>query len=56
MSVQYLKHTRTLFGLTILLNQLKLNNFQDRVNMLQGTCVLGVYCLFLDNAREMFGS
>ena len=33
--------------------QLKLQNFKDRVNMDWGTCEL---CLFLDNAREMFGS
>ena len=38
MSVHCLNHTGT-----ILLDQLKLQNNQDRVNMLQRTCVLGVY-------------
>merc|ERR1711954_130292 len=49
MSVQCLNHTGTIVCLTILLNKIKLQHFQDRVNM-------GLGCLFLDNAKELFGS
>ena len=41
MSVQCLNHTGAIGGLTILLSKIKLQNFQDRVNMLYGTWVWG---------------